>query len=53
MDFEKKVVDNIVEKREQIRTREKKEEQERLEQEEEALLSKVDVPPASNADEEW
>ncbi|KAK3097850.1 hypothetical protein FSP39_013820, partial [Pinctada imbricata] len=49
IDFQKKVIDNIVEKRE----RDRKEEEERQARAEEEILSKVDTPLPANKDEEW
>ncbi|OWF54814.1 coiled-coil domain-containing protein 174-like [Mizuhopecten yessoensis] len=53
VDFQKKVIDQMVDVREKDREKRKKEEEEELRNQEEEILSKADIPPPASKDEEW
>ncbi|XP_069132891.1 coiled-coil domain-containing protein 174-like [Argopecten irradians] len=53
VDFEKKVIDQMIDVREKDRERKKRDEEEEMRRKEEEILSKADIPPPASKDEEW
>ncbi|XP_060071646.1 coiled-coil domain-containing protein 174-like [Ylistrum balloti] len=53
VDFEKKVIDQMIDVREKDREARKREEENERRKQEEEILSKADIPPPANKEEEW